>query len=461
MKTLYTWVVLAGAGLLPACTVHYHGVGPDGRTRVVNHYHTDTVYVQSTNTTVITQPGVVGGPRGGYAGNGPVRGGYGQPGSVQTPPPGNYPPPRNNGGIRTPPAGQPGPSPAGSNNPNPPVRNPPIRTTPPGPVRNPGSGTTPGTGSQTPGGTGTTAGTATHAPSGGAPQGSNSPAPGSTAGGGGSGGQAPQGYTTGGIKPIPTTSTPVPPTSAPIGASGETPGPRTGGIKPVRPTKFPTEPVATPASEYPTGGIKPIPGSTASGSVAVASTLSEDTPHNFQTGGIKPIPGGQSAPAGEVPTTPGTGAPAEMPGTENPGNGGGTQAVPALMFAKMPCRGTCPAYTATVWPNGRVVYVGQHNVPRVGTYELRLDPSVVADIQRQAQGLGFGELQASYASGNTDIPATMLTIYSASGSSKTVSVEDTAPAEVQALFDNIHGTLSQLVANSEYSEEKPRNRKSR
>jgi hypothetical protein len=113
----------------------------------------------------------------------------------------------------------------------------------------------------------------------------------------------------------------------------------------------------------------------------------------------------------------------------------------------MQCRGTCPAYTATIWPDGRVRYEGQQHVARLGTYELRMEPAALASIQQQAHGLGFSELQETYASGVTDIPATVLTMYLASGA-KTVSVEDSAPAEVQALFDSIDSTILQLVANA-------------
>jgi hypothetical protein len=100
------------------------------------------------------------------------------------------------------------------------------------------------------------------------------------------------------------------------------------------------------------------------------------------------------------------------------------------------------------------VYVGQQNVPRIGTFELKLAPATVASIQQQAQSVHFNELPASFASGTTDIPATVLTMYGAQGSSKTVTVEDSAPDEVQALFDYINGTVTQLVAKTGFNEEK-------
>jgi hypothetical protein len=441
--------MLAGAGLLPACTVNNYGTGPGGpgrphRSGVVRTYQTDTVYVNGS--TISTPPPPPGGTRGGYAGNGPgrppvqppVRGGYGQPGGVRTPT-GSHPPPRT-GGIRPPASGHSTTPGGGTGNPHPPTGSGttagPVRTTP---VDSPGH-------------------------SGGAGTGSTTSTGGSTGGSGGTTtGQSPHEYPTGGIKPIPTRANGGA-TSAPTRTETAVPGPQTGSTPQV--------------DDYATGGIKPIPntspntGSTASSG---GTTHAETPQDNYQTGGIKPIPTNAQGPDKVAPQSTevayGTGGIKPIPGTQPASQGEGAStpasegvtaaAMPALMFVKMPCRGTCPSYTATVWPDGRVVYVGQQNVPHLGTYELRLEPATVASIQQQARTLGFAELPGSFASGMTDIPATVLTMYGAGGSPKTVSVEDAAPAEVQALFDYINGTLNQLVASSEFSEERVRPRRTR
>jgi hypothetical protein len=154
----------------------------------------------------------------------------------------------------------------------------------------------------------------------------------------------------------------------------------------------------------------------------------------------------------------------ELPGATTPGGTSGSTgntATPALMFAKMPCRGTCPSYTATIWPDGRVLYVGQQNVARIGTYELRLEPAAVAAMQQQAKQANFNSMAASYTSGATDIPATVLTMYGDGGNPKTVTVEAGAPDEVQALFDYVNGTINQLVASSQFPEQRPMQRRGR
>lgn len=534
MKSLYAFLALACAGALPACTVNRYyapGYGPGYGPGGVREYHTtDTVYVNTGNTTIINQSGTVGGPRGGYATNGPGRTTPPPPPPRTGPPAGSYPPPRTN-------------PPAGSYPPprtNPPPRQPTAGTTPPpaGPTRQPTTGTTPPpttqppTGGQpgnlsqspitgpvrTPGGTPPPAGsgsTVTPTPgtisgnggiktgnggtiggNGSIKTGSGSTStgtPGSLSGSGttgmpgtiggtisgnggirtGSGstptGQTSQQYPTGGIKPIPTTTsqpTASLPVSSETGATGTVTnggGIRTGGIKPSRDTQPVVAGEDSAPADYSTGGIKPIPTTTTPNS-APATTASDNIVRGpGRTGGIKPARGSELTAGGEAPIAAdgSLSAGSEAPVTSAPAPGGTLSgsnliktATPALMFAKMPCRGTCPSYTATIWPDGRVVYVGQQNVAHLGTYELKMEPATVAAIQQQAKQANFNGLAASYTNGATDIPATVLTMYGAGGSPKTVTVEDGAPAEVQALFDYVNGTINQLVAGSQFNEER-------
>ena len=118
---------------------------------------------------------------------------------------------------------------------------------------------------------------------------------------------------------------------------------------------------------------------------------------------------------------------------------------PVLTFMKPGCRGTCPSYTATVWASGRVSYVGQLNVPRLGTHELQLPAATVAAMQQQARAVNFADLPESYATGDTDLPARVLTMYDQKGTGKSVTVENVAPEPVQALFDYIDNQLISLA----------------
>ncbi|MDO7877493.1 DUF6438 domain-containing protein [Hymenobacter sp. ASUV-10] len=283
-------------------------------------------------------------------------------------------------------------------------------------------------------------------------------------------GQTPQQYPTGGIKPIP--NTPSQPTaSLPVSSETGVTGPatnggiRTGGIKPSRDTQPVTAGEDSAPADYSTGGIKPIPTTTTPNSTPATTPADNIVRGPGRTGGIKPARGRELTAAGEAPiaadgslSTGGeataTPAPAPAPGGTLSGSNPVKTATPALMFAKMPCRGTCPSYTATIWPDGRVVYVGQQNVAHLGTYELKLEPAKVEAIQQQAKQANFNGLAASYTNGATDIPATVLTMYGAGGSAKTVTVEDSAPAEVQALFDYVNGTINQLVAGSQFNEQR-------
>ena len=449
MKNSIIGLALGLLAALPACTIRYYGPPPgDGRDgpyrngRYSNHtyeYHTtDTVYINHNTTTVVHQP------NGGYP-----NGGTRYPGGTRSNPNGggNYP----NGGGNYPNGGGNYPN-GGGNNPN------------------GGGGNYPNGGNSQPNGNqsypngGTHTGTNTPPPirTGGIKPMRDESGPGIRTGGikpmhdnpNPTGGAADPAYPTGGIKPMhdepgpdirtggikPMRDNPDPNirTGGVKPMHGEPdPDIRTGGIKPMRdepspdirtggikPMRDNPSPSDQPSPDYPTGGIKPIPGTgpTRGGGEANQPGGSGEQPTGELTGGIKPIRGGN----------------AEQGGLTN-------NATPALVFAKMPSRGPSPSYTATVWPNGRVVYVGQQNVPRLGTFELQLPAATLATIQQQAQGVNFPELQESYASGATDIPATRLTMFDRAGGSKTVTVEDNAPAEVQALFDYINNELTQLA----------------
>ncbi len=438
MKNSFIGLALVLMATLPACTVHYYGPPPgDGTYRhgrysnqAYEYHTTDTVYIHDHTTTVVHQP------NGGYP-----NGGTRYPGGTRSNPNGggNYP---NGGGNNYPNGGGSNPNNGGS------------------PTNNGGSNPNGGGGNYPNGGNSQPNGNYSY-PNGGTHTGTNTPPPIRTGGikpmrdnPNPTGGGADPAYPTGGIKPMrdepvpdirtggikPMRDNPDPNIrTGGIKPMHDEPGPdvRTGGVKPmhdepgpdirtggIKPMRDNPSPGGGADPEYPTGGIKPVPGTgpTRGGEEMNQPGGSGEQPTGGLTGGIKPMRGGN----------------AEQSGLTN-------NAVPALVYAKMPSRGPGPSYTATVWPDGRVVYVGQQNVPRVGTFELQLPTATLAAVQQQAQAINFPELQESYASGATDIPATRLTLFDRAGGSKTVTVEDNAPAEVQALFDYINNELTQLA----------------
>ena len=393
MKNLSLLLAFGGLAALPACTINYYGTGPGGHgPRRSGSYNGR----DSSQVTVITQSGTGGGV-------------------------GTYPPPVRTGGGTRPPVAYTPPVRTGTGGG---VRNPP--PTQPGGVRGPGRTT-----SASPmivGGIKSSAAPPKDPAY--VPGGIKSPA-------------APPKdpvYVPGGIKSPPAPI--IKPDPAPVFANG--------GIKPVR-----NEP--SQESLYGTGGIKgPHPVRHDDEPMQGGSIRTEPEPTVkdplYGTGGIKgPHPvtnDGDEAPIRIVRT-------GELP-NPGPGKDDVKPDGPAFMFSKSPCLGPCPSYTATVWADGRVLYNGQGNVPRIGIFNFRMDPATVTMLLQQAKNVGFTELRDHYASGATDIPATTLTIYQANGRSKTVVVEDNAPDEVNALFGNVAGAISGVAdgGGEEQREEK-------
>ena len=100
-----------------------------------------------------------------------------------------------------------------------------------------------------------------------------------------------------------------------------------------------------------------------------------------------------------------------------PGAGdGGQYGSPAdsLFFSieRTPCLGTCPAYRIRVHAAGTATYEGIANVSRMGRYETRLPPGVLATLLHEAEAIGFFDLQDRYDSPVTDIPSTRLRMVS-------------------------------------------------
>jgi hypothetical protein len=129
-----------------------------------------------------------------------------------------------------------------------------------------------------------------------------------------------------------------------------------------------------------------------------------------------------------------------------------TQAEPVIVFKKTPCYGPCPEYEATIYPDGRVAYVGRSNVRLMGARELKLPAAVVSKILADAQRLSFGTLNDQYAPKNvTDLPSTIISIRQPAGQLKaveTVQADGAVPAGLQTLLDYISQELDRITGNT-------------
>jgi len=115
---------------------------------------------------------------------------------------------------------------------------------------------------------------------------------------------------------------------------------------------------------------------------------------------------------------------------------------PSIVFGKTPCLGTCPHYTATIYPDGRVSYEGFQFAPTEGKREFKISASTVNTILAQARDIKFAEFKDHYTDGATDLPTTSLSIRQANGTTKAVSVESSAPAELTNFFRYIEKQIT-------------------
>ena len=122
-----------------------------------------------------------------------------------------------------------------------------------------------------------------------------------------------------------------------------------------------------------------------------------------------------------------------------------SEAAPVLTFERTPCFGTCPAYTMQVFADGRVAYEGRRGVPMLGTKELKLPASAVADLLRQAKEARFEQFQDRYSMNTTDLPSTIIAVRQPNGQLKTVVLEEGAPENVRQLFTYIGNQLDTLA----------------
>ena len=126
--------------------------------------------------------------------------------------------------------------------------------------------------------------------------------------------------------------------------------------------------------------------------------------------------------------------------TDLPGNSG-----PVLTFERTVCLGTCPAYKAEVYADGKVEYNGGLHVPVLGKKTFEIPTSQVVDMLDRAQNVDFGQLKDFYPAGVTDVPSTIIAVRQPDGQLKTVQVEGTPPAELQGFMTYLRNEFDQLA----------------
>ena len=73
------------------------------------------------------------------------------------------------------------------------------------------------------------------------------------------------------------------------------------------------------------------------------------------------------------------------------------------------CYGNCPAYEATLLSDGTATYVGKHNVPKIGTFQARVDAAMMDKLRTAIFSHHYLDLNEEYpTTGRTisDFPTT-------------------------------------------------------
>jgi hypothetical protein len=118
----------------------------------------------------------------------------------------------------------------------------------------------------------------------------------------------------------------------------------------------------------------------------------------------------------------------------------------ALVYQRTPCYGTCPAYTATVFRDGRVSYFGERFVPVQGQQTLSLPQPTVQKLLDGARRINFTQLSPEYRAKVTDLPGTFVTVYLPGQPRHKVFAErGAAPKELQGYLDLLQGKLNPLA----------------
>lgn len=118
---------------------------------------------------------------------------------------------------------------------------------------------------------------------------------------------------------------------------------------------------------------------------------------------------------------------------------------PVLIYQRTPCYGRCPAYTATIFADGRVEYDGQRFVPLLGKHTLSLPPATVAAMLAEAKRINFSTLPERFRGNTSDLPATIITVHPVGQPLHAVYASEGIPAPLQGYINYLNGRLDPLA----------------
>lgn len=112
-----------------------------------------------------------------------------------------------------------------------------------------------------------------------------------------------------------------------------------------------------------------------------------------------------------------------------------------ITIQRSSCYGSCPIYSAKIYADGRVLYVGKEFVKETGERRFKIAPERVQQIIKEFQRIDYFSLKDKYdadESGNslTDLPTTITSIC-LDGKKKKVVNYYGAPSKLDELEDKI------------------------
>lgn len=114
-----------------------------------------------------------------------------------------------------------------------------------------------------------------------------------------------------------------------------------------------------------------------------------------------------------------------------------------MLFQKTPCLGTCPAYNAMVYENGRVSFVEFKNALAQDTLQLQLSDKELQQLKKEIERLNYNDLQSNYLSNWSDISSTYITFYEAGKEVKQVKHQEGGPQKLVQFQEWLHELMWQ------------------
>ncbi|MHA6247726.1 DUF6438 domain-containing protein [Pontibacter sp. CAU 1760] len=118
---------------------------------------------------------------------------------------------------------------------------------------------------------------------------------------------------------------------------------------------------------------------------------------------------------------------------------------PLLLFQKTPCLGLCPAYNATIYQDGRVVYVPFKNALAQDTLLMQMGRAEMDSLTKRIEKLDYHALDNTYLSGWSDISSTYTTFYQDGQAAKRIKHQEGGPEQLLQFQNWVHQLLERQV----------------